>query len=734
MPSAEPASDTFSPHQLHHIEAQTSLVERPLRTLKSGDAFAVMSSYGDISAAGGTPEGLFYRDTRYLSHFELLFEGHRPLLLGSVIQDDNAALLVDLANPDLHLDDAERTLLHNTIAIDRTKLLNGSTCHERIGLRNFDRVRRRFQIELRFGADFRDLFEVRGARREQRGSLTARIEDGSPVFSYLGLDGIHRRCVLRFDPPPTSLWPTRAIFEVELEPDKRASILVAISCLEEEEGSAAAPANAFIHAYRQARRALRAFQDEIVRLETSNVLFNEVVRRAAADLYALITPTELGPYPYAGIPWFSTMFGRDALITAMLVLWMEPRIARGVLLNLAEQQATSFSASADAQPGKILHERRCGEMANLGEVPFKQYYGSVDATPLFVMLAGQYFERTGDLETIRRIWPNIEAALRWCDSFGDRDGDGFIEYFRETENGLANQGWKDSHDSIFHADGSLAQGPIALVEVQAYLYAAKLSAGEMALALGHTDRAVTLRQQAAKLRAAFEATFWCEDIGCYALALDGDKRPCRVKTSNAGHALFAGIADPERATRVAGTLMSEAGFSGWGVRTVLKGEARYNPMSYHNGSVWPHDNAMLAIGLARYGMKAAAARLLESLFDTASYQDLRRLPELFCGFMRRPSRGPTAYPVACSPQAWAAAAPFAMLGACLGLELPARDSELRLVDPVLPVFIESLTLRGLALGTSRVDLALTRHDNDVTMNVVRCDPRGNTRIMLLKSL
>jgi len=363
-------------------------------------------------------------------------------------------------------------------------------------------------------------------------------------------------------------------------------------------------------------------------------------------------------------------------------------------------------------------------------VPFRRYYGTVDATPLFLLLAGLYFERTGDHDTLLEIWPNLEAALRWIDEHGDRDGDGFVEYYRETDSGLANQGWKDSHDAIFHADGSGAEGPIALCEVQGYVYAAKRSMAAVAARLGHRELASKLSSEAERLRDQFEKAFWCPEIGTYALALDGAKRPCRVRSSNAGHALFTGIADPQRARRTADTLLSRASFSGWGIRTIAQGEARYNPMSYHNGSVWPHDNALIALGLARYGFKAEAARVFAGLFDAAVHQESRRLPELFCGFMRRPHRGPTAYPVACSPQAWAAAAPFSLLAACLGLELVHDRNQIRFREPVMPEFLNEVVIRNLRLGASRVDVRLHRYGQDVTANVLARE--GSLRVAVLK--
>jgi glycogen debranching enzyme len=712
----------------HYVEAQTSLVDRALRTLKHGDAFAVTDAHGDIGLVPESPEGLFFQDTRYLSFFELRLEGRRPLLLASVLQDDNAALSVDLTNPDIALD-AESGLPRDMIALHRTKFLWSDACYERIGFRNYDSRSRRFQLQLRFDADFHDLFEVRGMKRNARGSRSVDTADGNAVvFRYEGLDNVARRTCLQFEPAPSHLEPHRAVYELELAPHEACSVLVIVSCRGGEPVDKEVPN--FLVAYRDTRRALRAMTRGIATMESSNELFNEVACRSASDLYMLITPTEHGHYPYAGVPWYSTVFGRDGIITAMMLLWMDPSIAKGVLQYLAAMQASAVDPAADAEPGKILHERRQGEMALLNEVPFRRYYGSVDATPLFVMLAGAYFFRTGDRATIQGLWPHIQAALRWCDEFGDRDGDGFVEYRRETEAGLVNQGWKDSYDAIFHQDGKLAEGPIALCEVQAYVYAAKRAASDLAKALNDSELAAKLGLEAEQLRARFEDAFWCEEIGTYALALDGEKRRCRVRTSNAGHALFAGIASPERARRVADALLSEHSFSGWGIRTVASGEARYNPMSYHNGSIWPHDNALVAMGFARYGLKKEAGRVFSALFGAAIYQELRRLPELFCGFVRRPRRGPTAYPVACSPQAWAAAAPFALLEACLGLQLDAAKNEIRFTDPTLPDFLDEVILRGLRLDSSSLDLRLHRHGRDVTVNVL--DRTGGIHVTLWK--
>jgi glycogen debranching enzyme len=347
-----------------------------------------------------------------------------------------------------------------------------------------------------------------------------------------------------------------------------------------------------------------------------------------------------------------------------------------------------------------------------------------------VLLAGLYLDRTGDIATIRKLWPAVLAALAWIDGDGDRDKDGFVEYYRESAKGLVNQGWKDSHDSVCHADGSLAEGPVALCEVQAYVYGAKLAAGRMAEALELAAEAGRLTREAMELRRRFLAVFWQEDLGIYAMALDGAKRPCRVVTSNMGHALFTGIATHEHAARIAKLMMSAEMFSGWGVRTLGIKEARYNPMSYHNGSVWPHDNAIIAQGLARYGYKPEAGRIFEGLFRASNYQELMRLPELFCGITRKANRGPTSYPVACSPQAWAAATPFALLAACIGLDLRFADKCVRLTNPFFPDFLSEVCLDNLRLGEARVSLRLVRHGADVTVNV--SERVGEARVVLEK--
>jgi glycogen debranching enzyme len=709
----------------YYVRASSALADDRTRVLKYGDTFAVFNRYGDIEAFGPSQFGLFHAESRHLSRFAMRINQQQPLLLSSTIREDNAFLSVDLTNLDSPVN-GEESLPRGTVHIFRSHFLRDASCYEHVRLLNYGLRPVRISLLLQFEADFADIFEVRGTKRARRGQrLPDQVEEDAVILAYKGLDGVVRCTRLAFSPAPASLTVSEACFHITLEPKEEQSIFSTVSCERNGNRKALVPFQAAFHGLQSDFD--RTGIDEC-RITTSSESFDAWLMRSSADLRMLIQGNPEGPYPYAGVPWFNTVFGRDGIITALECLWMAPRIAEGVLNYLAETQATQEISEQDAEPGKILHEMRRGEMAMTKEVPFARYYGSVDSTPLFVVLAGAYFARTDNLAFLQRIWPNIKRALHWIDEYGDSDGDGFVEYQQRSSKGLVQQGWKDSHDSVFHADGRTAEPPIALCEVQGYVYAAKRSAALIALALQEPDLAGRLEKQAETLRVKFEEAFWCEDLGTYALALDGQKQRCRVRTSNAGHALFCKIASQERAETLAASLLNDQVFSGWGIRTVGASESRYNPMSYHNGSVWPHDNALIGMGFSLYGLQAHASKILHGLYEASRYVELRRLPELFCGFHKRPeANGPTLYPVACAPQAWAAGSVYLLLQACLGLDVRARERHLCFENPSLPPSLDEVRIENLAVGDASADFLVRRHGPGVTVEVLR--KRGDLEIV-----
>jgi Glycogen debranching enzyme len=700
------------------------LSSEPALVLKEGDTFAICGPLGDINSRLHKSHGLLHAGTRHLSYFELRINGARPLLLGSGVSRDNTTLTIDLTNPDL-VDRGEVMLERGALHIRRERLLQGDAMLELLTIANYSLAPVRIEATLLFAADWADIFEIRGTSRPRSG------QQGEPGFtasgvtlSYMGLDGIARQAYICCDPPPRSLAASSMTLEAMIEPRAHRRWEAGVMCR---------PSGGRLPPFREASEAVHAEADRFIGMadaRSGDEHMDAWLQRSLNDIHMLLTVTEHGVYPFAGVPWYATPFGRDGIITAMQMLTLHPEIAAGVLRYLAANQAEVYDPARDAEPGKIMHERRTNESANMGEVPFAQYYGSVDATPLFVMLAGAYYVRTGDRPLIETIWPNIERALAWIDRDGDADRDGFVEYAQRSREGLTNQGWKDSHDAIFHQDGSLPSAPIALCEVQAYVYEARRSAAMLARTLGDYTRAASLLRQADALRVQFEQAFWLEDLGTYAMALDGAKRPCRVRSSNAGHCLFAPIADPARAARVRDQLTSEEMFTGWGVRTIGRGEARYNPMSYHNGSVWPHDNAMIGAGFARYEFREAALELFTSWLEAASMIAFHRLPEVCCGFERQRGRGPTPYPVACSPQAWAAGSAFMLLDACLGLEVDAINGHARFDRPMLPRNVEDVYLRNLRLGPHVADIRLRRVRGGVQVQVDRKE--GNLDVVVRK--
>lgn len=707
-PSSQPSS--------YDIRTTEARADERTRVLKHADTFGVFNRFGDIGPYGAQEHGLYHDGTRYLSWLELRVGGRNPLLLSSSVDASNIILSVDLTNPDLSRDGSD-AVPGGRLHVHRTRFLRENTSVERIRVSNYSRIVIESELTLLCDADFADVFEVRGIPRPARGTIlpASRTESGL-LLGYHGLDDRVRRTRIATEPPPARLEQTTLVFDLQIAPRGAAEIVVTIECEGGSGGRDLVPRP--VEDLELVEQEHARLATNLIGIASSNPQFDRWLARSVADIYMMLTETPAGVFPYAGIPWYSTPFGRDGIITALQMLWFDPRIARGVLTFLAATQADAIDPQRDAEPGKILHEMRRGEMAALREVPFGRYYGSVDATPLFVVLAGRYLDRTNDLPMLRTIWPNILAAVRWMDEFGDHDRDGFIEYARMSERGLVNQGWKDSADAIFHADGTLAEPPIALAEVQGYAYAAKHHAADLAELLGEQRLARQWRNDAEKLHAHFEKAFWCEDLGTYAIALDGQKRPCRVRSSNAGHLLLTGMARREHAVRVAELLTSTSGFSGWGIRTIADGEVGYNPMSYHNGSVWPHDNALIAMGFARYGFSAPVQAVLSGLFDASQSFDIHRMPELFCGFNRRAGEAPTLYPVACSPQSWASAAVFALIQAALGLEVNARQRRVSFSNSRLPPWLEDLRIEGLQVAGSKLSFRCERRDHDVGVTVI----------------
>jgi glycogen debranching enzyme len=706
----------------YYVRAQSSFADNQTKTLMVGDLFGVFDRRGDFRTLGSNSQGLFYREMRHLSKLVLGLGQGELLLLSSSVRLDNAILAVDLTNAEAP-SFGSKTRAIRTLHFHRSSFLWANRCYQRIEVRNYAAEPVALDLILEFEADFADIFEVRGHHRRRRGELLEpRLENSAVIFGYMGLDGIQRETRIELNITPATISAQQIRVPLGLAPGEQTDLTIDVLCSVGGEAIAACS-----EAEAVSQLAMQGAELAEVEIFTSNEQFNDWLYRSAADLRMLVANTPEGMYPYAGVPWFSTIFGRDGLVTALEYLWVCPEMAKGVLSYLAAAQATEMVPAQDAEPGKILHESRQSEMARTGEVPFGRYYGSIDSTPLFIVLAAAYFKRTGDVQLLERIWPNIENALSWIDQFGDRDGDGFVEYGRFTPEGLLQQGWKDSQDSIFHRDGRIAQGPIALCEVQGYVYAAKREIADVCRVLGRAERAHELIRQAESLRQRFQDSFWCKEISSYAIALDGKKQRCQIRNSNAGQTLFTGIASEESAERIIAELGSEKYFSGWGVRTIALGEPRYNPMSYHNGSIWPHDNALIAYGLRRSKNKSLAFQILGGLFEASKFLDSHRLPELFCGFSKRPEQAPTLYPVACAPQAWAAGAVFLLLQSCLGIEISAVDRLVRFVHPKLPESIAELRLQGLKVGGALVDIELTRQRETVAVSVSR--KRGDVQVI-----
>lgn len=690
---------------------------RDVQVIKHDRAFFLSDRFGDVPEENQAALGLYYRDTRFLSRLELTVNDLRPVLLHSSTER-NYWQMVELAYPITVVDPTGFEAQEN-IAVSRSRLLANSLL-EQIIVSNFGAKSHGVRLRLDFDADFLDVFEVRGYERKstQPGQMQQPAVGSNQVrFGYRGADGASRTTTIRFSPAPADLTANQAVFEFTLGHGEKAEVAVEIT---PEVGDIAPPREGFREARDHLERQYAGWRKKCTRFRSSDQQLTRFLDRAILDLRMLLSEDDQGrPYLDAGVPWFSALFGRDSLLTAYECLGLNPELAWGVLKDLAALQGTEENEWREEEPGKILHEFRVGELAGAGEIPHTPYYGSVDATPLWLVLLSYAYSWTGDLESVRALWPNAVAALDWIDRFGDLDGDGYVEYRKRSPRGLDNQGWKDSWNAVVHPDGTLAEGPIGLVEVQGYVYQAKSRLVRLAGDLGENELAERLTRESAELKERFNRDFWMEGEGYFALALDGHKRRVETITSNPGHCLWSGIVDQDKSGRVVHKLLSPSLSSGWGIRTLATRQRPFDPLGYHTGSVWPHDNALIAHGLKLYGFDTEAMRVVDQLILAGSSFPLARFPELFCGFARDDVAVPVEYPVACRPQAWASAAPLLMLRTYGGMIADAPEGKLYIVRPQLPDWLDRIEILGMRVGQARVDLTFSSRDGVTATQVPR---------------
>jgi glycogen debranching enzyme len=727
--------------------------------LKHGNVFLLSDPFGDVHP-DSRGLGLYDLDTRVLSCAVLRINGVRPTLLRTQAAANHIAT-IQLTNPELRRDPAIKNdigaaVASRAISITRRRWIAGGLA-ERIEITNYSADPQRIEIDLELDADAADIFEVRGRIREHRGTYRPTLATPESIaFAYEGLDGFVRRTLVSMSPAQVTasdgggVMPregsVRVRWTLNIEPGGREGIgwevtselvpsgrtrvteevpvRLAQSVAGQGRDGAEDGTGAPVASPSEAEAEYGTWQERCARIRSDGELLDLAISRSIADLRLLRNdgPTHGQHYVAAGVPWFTTLFGRDSIITALQVLPFMPDVARETLQVLAEWQATEDDPARDMEPGKILHELRVGELARTGELPHRPYYGSIDSTPLWLILLEETYRWTGDLEMVRSLWPNAIAALEWIDRYGDLDGDGFVEYQRRTDQGLLNQGWKDSGDAIRHRDGTPAEAPIALCEIQGYVYDAKLRMASLAERLGDRQLSKHLRVEAAELEQRFNEAFWMPDLAYYAMALDKDKRQVGGIGSNAGHCLWSGIVPADRVDAVVDRLLDPSMDCGWGIRTYASGQPGYNPVGYHTGTVWPHDNALIAAGMKRAGRHDAADRVASRIFEAAQHSPDFRLPELFCGFDRGLADVPVPYPVACSPQAWAAATSLSLLQTMLGMHADAANDILELDRPHLPSWLGKVTVHDLRVGERTVDLLFHRwRGNTTSAEVLRRD-------------
>ena len=685
-------------------------------TLIDGKTFLSTTLAGDIMQPGAPDVGLFFDDTRFLSWLELSVGGYRTVVLSSSTEQTRASQIELTTGQSTLRDNYE--IPENTVHIRREQLLGADVFYDYITFENFNFHEVMLVIELAYGADFMDVFQVRGVARNRLGHYYRPvIHSDAIIFHYCGLDGVTRETTIRFAPEPEAVEGTTARWQLKLPPFKRFQLQTTVIPQVENKRSRAIRPD-FTQNLRLRREAFKEWESKSTHFNSNTRIFDQMVGTCKGDFHALQIPEGKEHVIAAGIPWFATMFGRDSILASFQSLLLNPSLASETLRVLARYQGQEQNDWRDEEPGKMPHELRDGEMTRAQEVPFSPYYGSVDATPLWLVLLSETYNWTADEQLVRDLLPNAYRALEWIDRYGDLDGDGFVEYQRRSPRGLANQGWKDSWDAILHRDGELAKAPIALCEVQGYVYEAKYRMASLLKIFGDNRTAEKLRKDAWEMAKRFEKAFWMPSRGFYALALDQEKKQVQVVSSNPGHLLFTRMLGQDRARTLAQRFMRPDMFSGWGWRTMSQEEKVFNPLSYHRGSVWPHDNSLIAYGMALYEFRDLANEVFQSLFQAAlNFRDYR-LPELFCGIERREFDEPVQYPVSCSPQAWASGAVFLFLTGVLGIRPSAQRKELNIVSPTLPPFLDHLHIRNLQIGGSRADLDFTRQGERTFCNVV----------------
>jgi glycogen debranching enzyme len=702
-------------------------MHRKLLATKEGETFVYSDLDGNLTFPNTVGMGLYYKDTRFLSQFEMRVNGAALVLLSSSAERAYMSQ-VDLTNPDVWEDD-ELKIPQQTLNLRRMRVV-GECVEERIRVKNYNNSPVDVTLEFTLAADFADIFEVRGLKRSERGRLLTPRVDGTTIkFAYKGTDEVFRETWIEFGDVPRETKVEGATvkvwFDFPLRPHQTRMLPIVFEPII---AGRRRKRLGFDASVQETRHSYEDWEQACTHIKTDNELFDALLLRGVRDLRALLTQTHDGEIMAAGIPWYVAPFGRDAVLTSYQILMVNSEPARQTLRLLGELQGSQVDPWRDEEPGKILHEIRQGELANAAYVPHTPYYGTVDATPLYLMLAAAYYRWTKDLGTMIDLRPTFDLALRWIDEYGDIDGDGYVEYLRRSPRGLRNQGWKDSGNSIVHADGRLAEPPIALAEVQAYVYMAKRRMSEVYAVMGDEPASMRLRNEAEALRTRFNRDFWMDDEQYFAMALDAKKEQVKTVTSNPAHGLYCDIIEPDKAEGMAKRLMAPDMFTGWGIRTMSKSAVAYNPMSYHNGSVWPHDNALIAAGLKRYGQNKATNRIATALFDTAMHMEYYRLPELFSGFTRRTPTNPVAYPVACSPQSWSAASPFILLQAMLGISARADENTLTINKPMLPPWLNMVELKNLRVGNSTISLMFTRESGVTTFSLIHKE--GDVRVLM----